>query len=288
MKPETAEAYERLVSTFVAAIEASGADVPESTVEKLASEPLAACEELNEFALSCGAVSDEVDAALAAIYESMDAADARGPVDEDCVRHIAAAWTSTHVERPIAEPEPEPEAVVAADADEPAEEQQTDEKPQRRRGRKAKEVREEDVEPGEPAAGQNEAKSEGVDVKPGRRSRAKAKAAKAEDQERHEEQAEKPAKSHSRRAKDVPSEERAENPGGRADAAGEGRPDAGPAAPAPANPDEETLGVEQAVAILGVSRPTIYKLIESGELPAHKKGRSWRISAAAVTERAAK
>jgi excisionase family DNA binding protein len=37
-----------------------------------------------------------------------------------------------------------------------------------------------------------------------------------------------------------------------------------------------------------VSRPTIYKLIESGELPAHKKGRSWRISAAAVTERASR
>ena len=49
------------------------------------------------------------------------------------------------------------------------------------------------------------------------------------------------------------------------------------AAPAPSG---ETLSVDQAVAILGVSRPTIYKLIESGELPASKKGRSWRISAA--------
>jgi excisionase family DNA binding protein len=55
------------------------------------------------------------------------------------------------------------------------------------------------------------------------------------------------------------------------------------AAPAPSG---ETLSVDQAVAILGVSRPTIYKLIESGELPASKKGRSWRISAAAVSERA--
>ena len=56
-------------------------------------------------------------------------------------------------------------------------------------------------------------------------------------------------------------------------------------ATAPA-PSDETLSVDQAVAILGVSRPTIYKLIESGELPASKKGRSWRISAAAVSERA--
>ena len=37
-----------------------------------------------------------------------------------------------------------------------------------------------------------------------------------------------------------------------------------------------------------MSGEEVVKLIESGELPAHKKGRSWRISAAAVTERASK
>ena len=58
--------------------------------------------------------------------------------------------------------------------------------------------------------------------------------------------------------------------------------------PAPVETNEDTLSVDQAVAILGVSRPTIYKLIESGELSAHKKGRSWRISAASVAERAAR
>ena len=55
----------------------------------------------------------------------------------------------------------------------------------------------------------------------------------------------------------------------------------------PAAAKAESLSVDQAVAILGVSRPTIYKLIESGELPAYKKGRSWRISAEAVSKRAA-
>ena len=39
----------------------------------------------------------------------MDAADARGAVDEECVARIVSAWTSTHVERPAEEPEPEPE-----------------------------------------------------------------------------------------------------------------------------------------------------------------------------------
>ncbi len=268
MKPETAEAYQHLVSTFVAAIEGCGADVPQATVEKLASEPLAACEELNEFALSCGAVSDDVDAALAAIYESMDAADARGPVDEDCVRHIVAAWTSTHVERPVVEPEPEPKPEPAAKPgnEAPAEEQPA-EKSKRRRNRKAKEVREEDIEASEETAGQGDAQAERVDVKPGRRSRAKAKAAK---------QADAPTEA---KAVEEPTEQKGA-------ASKQGAPEK-PVAAKP-SPEEETLGVEQAVAILGVSRPTIYKLIESGELPAHKKGRSWRISAAAVTERAAK
>ena len=269
MKPETAEAYQRLVSTFVAAIEGTGADVPEKTVEKLASEPLAACEELNEFALSCGAVSDEVDAALAAIYESMDAADARGPVDEDCVRHIVAAWTDTHVERPVAEPEPtaEPEAVASEAETVTPTEEQTAERPKRRRSRKAKEVREEGVEATSSVAGQGEAPTESVDVKPGRRSRAKARAAK---------QADGPSEAKS-----------AEKPKAQADATTTAKTEEKLAEPAPENSSEETLGVDQAVAILGVSRPTIYKLIEAGELSAHKKGRSWRISAASVAEKAA-
>ena len=46
--------------------------------------------------------------------------------------------------------------------------------------------------------------------------------------------------------------------------------------------------MDQAIAVLKVSRPTVYKLIESGKLPAFKKGRSWQISAKAVAEISAK
>ena len=62
-------------------------------------------------------------------------------------------------------------------------------------------------------------------------------------------------------------------------------PASGAAAPAEDKP-AEVLTVDQAVKALGVSRPTVYKLIESGELPAYKKGRSWQISAEAVARRA--
>ena len=56
--------------------------IPDSAIEQLATDPLGTCEKLNELALSCGAIDEGVDAALAAVYESMDAADARGAVDE--------------------------------------------------------------------------------------------------------------------------------------------------------------------------------------------------------------
>lgn len=272
MRTETSEALERLVSIFVAAIEGTGEAIPNSAIEQLATDPLGTCEKLNELALSCGALDETTDAALAAIYESMDAADARGAVDEECVARIVSAWTSTHVERPAEEPEPEPEPKQTAESgsETPAEEQPA-EKPKRRRNRKAKEVREEDAKASEEPEKQGDASAEHVDVKPGRRSRAKAKAAKQTDAPAEAKPAKEPA--------EKPEEQ--EGAADKQDARDE------PADAKPAGPEEETLGVEQAVAILGVSRPTIYKLIESGELPAHKKGRSWRISAAAVADRAA-
>lgn len=289
MRSETSEALGRLVSIFVAAIEGVGEVIPDSAIDQLAADPLGTCERLNELALSCGAIDEDVDTALAAIYESMDAADARGNVDEECVAHVVAAWTSTHVERPVEEPaaaeaKPESEEKPAAETQAGAgsEEGEPAEKPKRREA-------EEPEAANEPETPREEQPAEKADVKPGRRSRARAKGI---EQTESSEGPEKPKRDRKRAARTV--EERAEaseRPTGHAGtepAAREQLPvHEASASPADAEASApETLSVDQATAILGVSRSTIYKLIESGELPAHKKGRSWRISAAAVADRA--
>ena len=294
MRSETSEALGRLVSIFVAAIEGAGEVIPDSAIDQLAADPLGTCERLNELALSCGAIDEGVDTALAAIYESMDAADARGNVDEECVAHVVAAWTSTHVERPVEEPaaaEAKPEhneAKTCPQSGAGNEEGEPAEKPKRRRNRKRREAEEPEAA-NEPETHREEQPAEKADVKPGRRSRARAKGI---EQTESGEGPEKPKRDRKRAARTV--EERAEaseRPTGHAGtepAAREQLPvHEASASPADAEASApETLSVDQATAILGVSRPTIYKLIESGELPAHKKGRSWRISAAAVADRA--
>lgn len=297
MRTETSEALGRLVSIFVAAIEGTGEVIPDSAIEQLAADPLGTCEKLNELALSCGAIDEGVDAALAAVYESMDAADARGAVDEQCVGSVVTAWANTHVERPVKEPEPEPEPETS-EATEPEKDEQA-EKPKRRRNRKAKDQRSEaeagsvspEPESAQDAPAEQPGSEKSADVKPGRRSRAKAK-----EQAEKDKDVEKPKRGKKRAEK--ASEEQAETsetpkPEASEDTAAAPEPATSapePDAPAPAatQDDGDTLSVDQATAILGVSRPTIYKLIESGELPAHKKGRSWCISAAAVTERASR
>lgn len=299
MRTETSEALGRLVSIFVAAIEGVGEVIPDSAIEQLATDPLGTCEKLNELALSCGAIDEGVDAALAAVYESMDAADARGAVDEQCVGSVVAAWANTHVERPVEEPEPEPEPESESSEAAEAEKDEQAEKPKRRRNRKAKDQRSEaeagngspEPESAQDAPAEQPEPEKSADVKPGRRSRAKAK-----EQAEKDKDVEKPKRGKKRAEK--ASEEQAETsetpkPKASEDTAAAPEPATSapePDAPAPAatQDDGDTLSVDQATAILGVSRPTIYKLIESGELPAHKKGRSWRISAAAVTERASR
>lgn len=295
MRSETSEALGRLVSIFVAAIEGAGEVIPDSAIDQLAADPLGTCERLNELALSCGAIDEGVDTALAAIYESMDATDARGNVDEECVAHVVAAWTSTHVERPVEEPaaaeaKPESEEKPAAETQAGAgsEEGEPAEKPKRRRNRKRREAEEPEAA-NEPETPREEQPAEKADVKPGRRSRARAKGI---EQTESGEGPEKPKRDRKRAAKTVEEQaEASDRPTGHAEtepAAREQLP-VHEASASPANAEAsapETLSVDQATAILGVSRPTIYKLIESGELPAHKKGRSWRISAAAVADRA--
>lgn len=295
MRSETSEALGRLVSIFVAAIEGVGEVIPDSAIDQLATDPLGTCERLNELALSCGAIDEGVDTALAAIYESMDAADARGNVDEECVAHVVAAWTNTHVERPVEEPaaaeaKPESEEKPAAETQAGAgsEEGEPAEKPKRRRNRKRREAEEPEAA-NEPETPREEQPAEKADVKPGRRSRARAKGI---EQTESGEGPEKPKRDRKRAAKTVEEQpEASERPTGRAGTEPAAREQL-PVHEASASPADteasapETLSVDQATAILGVSRPTIYKLIESGELPAHKKGRSWRISAAAVADRA--
>lgn len=292
MRPETSEALARLVSIYVALIERTGIDINDANINRIMTDPFAACESLNELAVKVGALDAEADAVIAAIYESMDAADARSAADEVCLTMAASAWETTHVERPVPEPEPEPEPQAA---DEPKDAEVPDEaedKPKRRRRSKAKKAEGEDA--AEAADGQGAREQEQgtpqeapVDTKPGRRSRAKAKAERKD----MDAQTEKDAPGKKRRTKKgeaAPADEQSADAPAVTDKPAEAvAPETSAKTETPAAAKAESLSVDQAVAILGVSRPTVYKLIESGELPAYKKGRSWRISAEAVSKRAA-
>lgn len=246
MRNETTEALCRLVTMFVTAIEREGATIPEQLVGQIATDPLKACEELNEFALTCGAVDDELDAALAAIYESMDASDACGAVDDHTRERVLRAFDEAH-----REPEPEPEHEP-----EPAE------------------------QPAEPAASAQEGEQPS---KPAHKSRSRSHRQRGEEgpQETQPEPEQQPAAK-----KETPEPKPEAQPEDR-DAKAKAKPESAPK-PVPAAASGDVLTVDQAIAVLGVSRPTVYKLIESGQLPAYKKGRSWQISAEAVAARANK
>lgn len=242
MRNETTEALCRLVTMFVTAIEREGATIPEQLVGQIATDPLKACEELNEFALTCGAVDDELDAALAAIYESMDASDARGAVDDHTRERVLRAFDEAH-----REPEPEPEH---------------------------------EPEPAEPAASAQEGEQPS---EPAHKSRRRSHRQRGEEgpQETQPEPEQQPAAK-----KEAPEPKPEAQPQDR-DAKAKAKPESAPK-PVPAAASGDVLTVDQAIAVLGVSRPTVYKLIESGQLPAYKKGRSWQISAEAVAARANK
>ena len=246
MRNETTEALCRLVTMFVTAIEREGATIPEQLVGQIATDPLKACEELNEFALTCGAVDDELDAALAAIYESMDASDARGAVDDHTRERVLRAFDEAH-----REPEPEPEHEP-----EPAE------------------------QPAEPAASAQEGEQPS---EPAHKSRRRSHRQRGEEgpQETQPEPEQQPAAK-----KEAPEPKPEAQPQDR-DAKAKAKPESAPK-PVPAAASGDVLTVDQAIAVLGVSRPTVYKLIESGQLPAYKKGRAWQISAEAVAARANK
>lgn len=256
MRFETIDALSLLVSTYTQAIEATGAVIDEETVELIGNDPFKACEALNALAVNCKALDAPTDEGIAVIYESMDATDAHSePTPEACER-CAAAFAKVHVEPP--EPEPEPEA---EDSDEYEGEFATD---------TLFDVEADEVAPVEEAPKK-------------RRTRRTHKAASAEASE------EAPT--------EAPSEEpKASEPEAPAKSKKKGAPkskatksDEAKAAKSSDGPtfEGEAFSVDQALAILGITRPKLTKLIESGELPAYKKGRSWQISASAVLDKAA-
>lgn len=288
MRNDTTEALCRLVTMFVTAIEHEGATIPEQLVGQIATDPLKACEELNELALSCGAIDDGLDAALAAVYESMDAADARGPVDEQVREQVLRAYDEAHRE-PEPEPKPEPEVVdeqPASEADARQEDSREAEPARKTRGRRRRQhaeaphdADEGPIKEGQPKAAAEEIAQEAAtapeaEAAPEPEPRAEAapqSAAEPQEEPRHEAEAEAAA------APEPKPEPEAGEPKAKAEKTRDASAAAG-----------DVLTVDQAIAVLGVSRPTVYKLIESGQLPAYKKGRSWQISAEAVAARAAK
>lgn len=299
MKYETTEAFCRLTSLFVKAILDVGSELPEGIDERLAANPRSACEELNSLALSCGAVTGALDHSLAMVYQGMDAADARTQPDEQdaadihraferAVRlhEIAAAQARAEEEARAAAEQAAAEQAAAEQAAkeaaepqpaEPPAEQPAEEKPRKRRGRKPKNQAaqlELSVPTEEPAV--NAAAAEAA-VEPVAAPAPIVEAAEAESVPNAAPAAE-------AETSPEPTPEPANAPEPVPEAVAEAKPAAEPAAQAD---DGATLSADQAAAILGMTKPEVYKLIKAGELPAVKKGRSWHLSAAAVTARAA-
>lgn len=304
MRTETSEAFSRLVTTFVIAIEDAGGTLPADMEQRLTSSPLKACELLNELALTCGGIDPDTDSVLAAIYESMDAADARTPLDEAGAARIVRALNRAHKEPAAPKPEPtpapahaEPEVWESPARDDEATDQGAEgtgpkpaEETERKPGRRSRAARARQEKPernGQDAGTEAAVAAAADEASPQpehktRRSRhvaARDATPAAGDGEASAPSPE-PAPSGSEGDKEAPAEVAATEPEAGAKAA---KAPAGPARSAEeAGITGDVLTVDQAIAALGLSRPTIYKFIENGKLPAFKKGRSWQISADAV------
>lgn len=308
MRTETSEAFSRLVTTFVIAIEDAGGTLPADMEQRLTTSPLKACELLNELALTCGGIDPDTDSVLAAIYESMDAADARTPLDEAGAARIVRALNRAHKEPAAPEPKPEPEpkptpahaepevwesttkdggdAGQAEGAASPKPAEEAEHKPGRR-SRAARARQEKPERNGQDAGSEASAPEATDEASPqpehkARRSRhaAEKDATPAAGEGEAAAPSPEPAPSGSEGDKEAPAEVAVTEPEAGAKAA---KAPAGPARSAEeAGITGDVLTVDQAIAALGLSRPTIYKFIENGKLPAFKKGRSWQISADAV------
>ena len=273
MTQETVEAFCRLVTLYARALVNADVDVPADLAERVAREPRAACETMNALALSCGAIDDQLDRLLATVYASMDAADARTTPGAEAGALLARTYERAAERaarpKPAPTPAPAPEPAVepapaAAHAPEPSPSPA---------GEKT----------GTPVA----SASPDAEATPRRR---RTRAAKPDASAATEPDAASPV------APEPAPEAAAESQPVAMPAVTDtaAAPSASPAAPAtpepeatPAPVEDQTLTVDQTAAILGTTRQKVYKLIEAGTLPAHKKGRSWQISAAAVTALAA-
>lgn len=285
MRFETIDAFDYLVSTYVSAIEATGTKIPEDTVELIGTDPFKACEALNDFALSCNAITPDLDAVLQNIYEAMDADDARSDATPEACQRCLATFARVHVEIPDPEPEPEPEE--SPEATEAAEDEAgTAEEPKGRK-RRNRRNRKQDAEQAEDTSEVNTNAEVSADQaetddnkKPAKRTRTrkgkKAEAAEAGESTKASADTEAKESAKPKRTRKAPKK-----------AADKEEKSSEKAAPAAATFEGDALTVDQALAILGCSRPKLTKMIEAGELPAYKKGRSWQVSAAAVLDKAA-
>ncbi len=57
-----------------------------------------------------------------------------------------------------------------------------------------------------------------------------------------------------------------------------------PASPRPLTPDPKFLTVAEVAEMMRVSKMTVYRMVHSGELPAARLGRSFRVPAHVVEE----
>lgn len=286
MRFETIDAFDYLVSTYVSAIEATGTKIPEDTVELIGTDPFKACEALNDFALSCNAITPELDAVLQNIYEAMDADDARSDATPEACQRCLATFARVHVEIPDPEPEPEPEespeATEAAEDEAGAAEEPKGRKRRNRRNRKQDAEQAEDTSEANTntEASADQADTDNDSKKPAKRTRTrkdkKAEAAEAGESTEANADTEARKSTKPKRTRKAPKK-----------ATDKEEKSSEKAAPAAATFEGDALTVDQALAILGCSRPKLTKMIEAGELPAYKKGRSWQVSAAAVLDKAA-
>lgn len=275
MTSETINALATITSLYVCAIEGSGTKIPDEVLEQVATNPFKGCEALNTLALSCNAIDVELDEKLQGIYEAMDAEDAHGEPTNEAIQACLGAYAAVHIDIPEPEPEPEPEEAESPEAEEAAED--SDNAPKRRNRRQRKNKKDASSEAGETTEveqSEGNTASEQTEEKPTKAKRTRKREPRAEKPAEEAASAEEAAPAEQTTStEDAPSEKKlAKKASKKKDVAFEG----------------EAFSVDQALAILGMKRPQLTKLIESGELPAYKKGRAWQISATAVLDLAAK
>ena len=302
MTQDTIESFCRLITLYGRAITQTGTDLPEGIEEEVRKDPRRACERLNDLALSCGAIDDQLDRTLASVYVSMDAADARTtpgsygqdklsnalarsrrprreatpakPVQQEAPAEKAAnaSATGTEAARTATEGEagatpPVEATATAAPAKAMATTPQTTSKPRRRRTKSAD-------------ASQSKPATEPLAATP-------ADESAPADEPTPEAQPAAPATESVSAAPEPTPKPTA--PATESAPAATPEPEATPALEPTGAQDraDYLLTVDQSAAIIGCSKQKVYKLIKDGTLPAKKINGMWRLSADAVTSLAA-